>query len=167
MCGLTGFVDLARRTVVGALAERVEAMAATLRHRGPDDAGAWTDAEAGVALGFRRLSIIDLSAQGHQPMLSASGRWVIVYNGEIYNFRNLRKELEGTGARFKGGSDTEVVLAAIEAWDLEKALGRFIGMFAMALWDRRERVLYLVRDRLGVKPPTGAGRVTSCCSAPS
>jgi asparagine synthase (glutamine-hydrolysing) len=152
MCGLTGFIDLTRRTTAAALSERVAAMAATLRHRGPDDDGAWTDAEAGVALGFRRLSIIDLTAQGHQPMLSSSGRWVIVHNGEVYNFRTLRKELEAAGARFRGGSDTEVILAAIEAWGLEAAIGRCIGMFAIALWDRRERTLHLVRDRLGVKP---------------
>ncbi|HEX9702151.1 MAG TPA: asparagine synthase (glutamine-hydrolyzing) [Rhodospirillales bacterium] len=152
MCGLTGFIDLARRTSAEALAERAGAMAATLGHRGPDDAGTWTDAAAGVALGFRRLSIIDLSALGHQPMLSASGRWVIVHNGEVYNFRDLRRELETAGARFKGGSDTEVILAAVEAWGLDAALGRFIGMFAMALWDRQERTLHLVRDRLGVKP---------------
>jgi asparagine synthase (glutamine-hydrolysing) len=152
MCGLTGFIDFTRRTSAGDLAQRVEAMAETLRHRGPDDGGVWTDAEAGVALGFRRLSIIDLSAQGHQPMSSASGRHVIVFNGEVYNFRELREELGAAGASFRGGSDTEVIVEAIEAWGLEKALGRFVGMFAIALWDRRQRTLHLVRDRLGVKP---------------
>jgi len=152
MCGLTGFVDFARSTSAEDLGRRVEAMAETLRHRGPDDGGAWTDAEAGVALAFRRLSIIDLSVQGHQPMLSASGRHVIVFNGEVYNFRELRDELTAQGVVFRGGSDTEAVIEAIEAWGLEAAVRRFVGMFAFALWDRRDRVLHLVRDRLGVKP---------------
>ena len=152
MCGLTGFLDFTRRTSAEDLGKRVEAMAETLRHRGPDDDGTWTDAEAGVALGFRRLSIIDLSVQGHQPMSSTSGRHVIVFNGEVYNFRELREELGAAGVSFRGGSDTEVILEAIEAWGLEKALRRFVGMFAIALWDRRERTLHLVRDRLGVKP---------------
>ncbi|MAF96907.1 MAG: asparagine synthase (glutamine-hydrolyzing) [Rhodospirillaceae bacterium] len=152
MCGLTGFVDFTRSAAAETLTQRAEAMAETLRHRGPDDKGAWVDAEAGIALGFRRLSIIDLSAQGHQPMLSASGRYVIVFNGEVYNFRELKGELESAGIRFKGSSDTEVILEAIEAWGLEAAVRRFIGMFAIALWDRHERTLHLVRDRIGVKP---------------
>jgi len=152
MCGLTGFIDFTRSTSEDALREKVGMMAETLRHRGPDDDGAWVDAEAGVALGFRRLSIIDLSAQGHQPMASASNRHVIVFNGEVYNFRDLKGELESAGTRFKGSSDTEVILEAIEAWGLEKAVRRFIGMFAIALWDRHERTLHLVRDRIGVKP---------------
>lgn len=152
MCGLTGFVDFTRSMSEDALREKVGVMAETLRHRGPDDDGAWVDAEAGVAIGFRRLSIIELSALGHQPMASASGRYVIVFNGEVYNFRQLKGELESAGNGFKGSSDTEVIVEAIEAWGLEKALGRFIGMFAIALWDRRERILHLVRDRIGVKP---------------
>ncbi len=152
MCGLTGFVDFSRSTDAETLSRRVEAMANTLKHRGPDDEGTWADAEAGVALGFRRLSIIDLSVHGHQPMASASGRHVIVFNGEVYNFQELRKELTAAGAKFKGNSDTEVILEAIEAWGLEQAVQRFIGMFAIALWDRSERTLHLIRDRLGVKP---------------
>ncbi len=152
MCGLTGFIDFTRSTPADVLRGRVGAMAETLRHRGPDDDGVWVDAEAGVALGFRRLSIIDLSAQGHQPMVSASGRHVIVFNGEVYNFPELRDELAAAGTRFKGSSDTEVILEAIEAWGLEQAVRRFIGMFAIALWDRKERTLHLVRDRIGVKP---------------
>ena len=152
MCGLTGFIDFSRGTDAETLKERVEAMTEALHHRGPDDGGAWTDAEAGVALGFRRLSIIDLSAHGHQPMSSASGRYVIIFNGEVYNFHDLRKELTAAGANLKGNSDTEVILEAIEAWGLEKAVKRFIGMFAIALWDRSERTLHLIRDRLGVKP---------------
>ncbi len=154
MCGLAGFLDLDRGQGADALRTTAGRMADALRHRGPDDAGVWADAEAGVALGFRRLSIIDLSAEGHQPMHSASGRYVLVFNGEVYNFEVLRRELEAAGAAptFRGHSDTEVMLAAFEAWGVEAAVRRFVGMFAFALWDRRDRRLYLVRDRLGEKP---------------
>ncbi len=130
----------------------VGAMADTLQHRGPDDRGAWVDAEAGVALGHRRLSIIDLSPLGHQPMVSPDGRFVLTYNGEMYNFRVLRAELEAWGYPFKGQSDTEVLLAGIVRWGLAEALRRANGMFALALWDRRERALTLARDRAGKKP---------------
>lgn len=151
MCGITGF--LSRHEIDSAAAyDTVVAMADTVAHRGPDDHGAWVDAEAGIALGHRRLSIVDLSPNGHQPMASASGQWVVSYNGEIYNFPELRRELESLGHRFRGHCDTEVLLAAVEQWGVHAALERFNGMFAFALWDRRERVLHLARDRAGEKP---------------
>ena len=150
MCGITGFLGPVTRGEE--LAASLGRMTSTLTHRGPDDAGSWVDETAGIALGHRRLSIIDLSAEGHQPMHSACGRYVTVYNGEIYNFRSIRTTLEGDGHRFRGHSDTEVMLAAISAWGLARALPHFNGMFAFALWDRRDRRLHLVRDRLGEKP---------------
>jgi asparagine synthase (glutamine-hydrolysing) len=131
-------------------------MTSTLVHRGPDSAGYWVDEQAGAALGHRRLAIIDLTPEGHQPMHSACGRYVIAFNGEVYNFKALRHELESTSEGhpiiFRGHSDTEVMLAAISRWGLEQALQRFNGMFAFALWDRQERKLHLARDRIGEKP---------------
>ena len=150
MCGIAGLLKAGGG--LDWLAETATAMAAALRHRGPDDSGVWTDAAAGVAFAHRRLSVIDLSPLGAQPMVSASGHYVIAFNGEVYNFRELRLELEASGAAFRGASDTEVVLAAIDAWGVDGALPRFIGMFAFALWDREARSLTLVRDRLGIKP---------------
>ena len=149
MCGIAGFVDLDGGNAVEAEAT-ARAMAATLQARGPDDAGAWSDGQ--VALGFRRLAIVDLSPLGHQPMASASRRFTIVFNGEIYNHGELRAELAAAGARFRGRSDTEVILAAIEAWGFEATLPRLRGMFALAVWDARERTLSLARDRFGEKP---------------
>jgi asparagine synthase (glutamine-hydrolysing) len=153
MCGIAGCWE-AGGAPADALAARALAMADALAHRGPDDRGAWTDAAAGVALGFRRLAILDLSPQGRQPMASADGRYTVVFNGEIYNWADLRAELERAGAApaWRGHSDTEIMLAAISHWGLDAALRRMTGMFAIALWDARERTLHLVRDRMGEKP---------------
>ena len=151
MCGLAGI--LARRNWSSdELQNATSRMMAAIVHRGPDDSGVWVDAPAGIALGFRRLAIVDLSSAGHQPMRSANGRYVIIFNGEIYNHQSLRMELESSGSTFRGHSDTEVILAAFERWGIEQSLPRFIGMFAIAVWDARQRQLSLVRDRLGIKP---------------
>jgi asparagine synthase (glutamine-hydrolysing) len=174
VCGVAGFLQLFRQGS-GEMTAGLSRMTDRLVHRGPDDEGIWVDANEGIALGHRRLSVLDLSPQGHQPMLSASGRYVVAFNGEIYNHRALRSELESglafttgnpQGERAKSGalagrkeavewrgrSDTEVMLAAFEHWGVPESLERFNGMFAFALWDRRERVLHLARDRFGEKP---------------
>lgn len=150
MCGIAGFIEPEGKTETSL--RIVERMAQELWRRGPDDVGSWLDPEAGVALGHQRLSIVDLSPAGHQPMISESERYVIVYNGEVYNHLELRSALTRRGHRFKGHSDTEVVVASVEEWGLREAVGKFLGMFAFALWDRKLRHLYLVRDRLGIKP---------------
>ncbi len=151
MCGIGGILDY-RPTSGKALEEMCDAMGEAISHRGPDDRGIWADADAGIGLAHRRLSILDLSIEGHQPMRSACGRYVVVYNGEIYNFAELRGMLERAGAQFRGHSDTEVLLAGIVNWGLQETISRANGMFAIAVWDRQERALYLVRDRLGQKP---------------
>lgn len=148
MCGIAGILSPGARdlrSIAGDMVRRIS-------YRGPDDAGVWCDEAAGLALSHARLSILDLSEAGHQPMVSGSGRYVITYNGEIYNFVELRADLEQWGYGFRGHSDTEVLLAAIEQWGVEATLGRLNGMFAFAVWDRQERTLALVRDRLGEKP---------------
>lgn len=153
MCGITGFVNFSESNSSEVLHDIVKRMTTPLQDRGPDDRGSWADNEAGVALGHSRLSVIDLSPQGHQPMHSACGRYVITFNGEIYNFRDMRRELELCGTTtWRGHSDTEVMLAAFAAWGIETAVRKFVGMFAFALWDRQHNVLYLVRDRMGEKP---------------
>jgi asparagine synthase (glutamine-hydrolysing) len=151
MCGICGIFAPGAADARTALAP-LEAMTAALAHRGPDDGGVWRDRASGLGLGHRRLSILDLSPRGRQPMFSASGRYVIVFNGEVYNHAELRSELAPLGHAFRGGSDTEVMLAAIEQWGLVEAVARFAGMFAFALWDSRAHTLSLVRDRFGVKP---------------
>lgn len=150
MCGITGFWDFQNRRSSEELHNLASRMAEQIIYRGPDSHGTWVDESAGIAFGHRRLSVVDLSPTGHQPMLSSSGRFVICYNGEIYNCQELREELSFSG--FRGHSDTEVILEACDFWGVEKAVQKFIGMFAFALFDRQERRLYLVRDRLGIKP---------------
>lgn len=150
MCGIAGFLLAAPTSQRPA--DVIHRMTAVLEHRGPDDDGVWLDMGTGVALGHRRLSILDLSPAGHQPMVSAGGRYVAAFNGEIYNFLDLRRELQRRGCQFVGHSDTEVLLTAVEEWGLRPAVERFNGMFACAVWDRRLRRLHLFRDRLGEKP---------------
>jgi len=152
MCGITGFLDLAAETPRDELSALATSMAATLAHRGPDARGAWVDPAAGIAFGHARLSIVDVSTAGAQPMLSASGRHVLNYNGEIYNAPDIARELERAGTRFRGHSDTEVLVEAIEHWGVDATLARCNGMFAFAVWDRERRQLLLARDRLGEKP---------------
>ena len=151
MCGIAGIFGEAARDV-----SLLTRMGGLLRHRGPDDQGVWVDPEAGISFVHRRLAIVDLSAAGHQPMHSADGRFVLTFNGEIYNHAELRTALEAEGNPPEGGwrghSDTEVLLQAIAVWGLERALAKSVGMFAFGLWDRRQRVLSLVRDRFGEKP---------------
>ena len=154
MCGISGFFDMSHSHSVEELQDIGMRMACTLRHRGPNDFGVWADPEAGIALSMRRLAILDVSAAGHQPMESTSGRYVIVFNGEIYNYETLRSELSGgdQAYTFRGNCDTEVMLAAFERWGVVRSVQRFNGMFAFAVWDRDDRSLILGRDRFGEKP---------------
>ena len=151
MCGIAGIVSRN-----GLDEAELRAMTDPIRHRGPDDQGVWIDADAGIGLGHRRLSIVDLSPSGHQPMTSSDGRWVICYNGEIYNHGELRAALDAGGCTpvggWRGHSDTETLVEAVAAWGLDETISRSAGMFALALWDRRERTLHLLRDRFGEKP---------------
>jgi len=151
MCGLTGLwqspsADAKKLTSI------VGDMTTTIAHRGPDDSGVWIDASHGIGLGFRRLAILDLSPMGHQPMQSHGGRYWMVFNGEIYNFKELRCELEAGGHDFRSGSDTEVILEGAEQWGIEKTISKLNGMFAIAIWDAREKTLTLARDHFGIKP---------------
>ncbi len=152
MCGIAGILTTAAYGGSEALAAHARRMIEPIAHRGPDDSGVWADERAGVAFGFRRLAILDLSPHGRQPMSSPSGRFVAVFNGEVYNFAELRRELEACGFRFRGLSDTEVILAAFDRWGIQQAVRRFAGMFAVAVWDADRRELSLFRDRLGKKP---------------
>ena len=152
MCGFAGLYDPSASSTGEELGRQVRAMAATLAHRGPDDDGVWADPAAGIALGHRRLAVLELSDAGAQPMGSPDGRWVLAYNGEGYNHRELRSRLAAAGSSFRGTSDTEVLLAAIACWGIDRALDACEGMFAFALFDRRTRELHLARDRFGEKP---------------
>lgn len=155
MCGLAGYLEPGNTRPAAEMQRLAAAMAELLAHRGPDDQGTWAEPESGIALGHRRLAILDLSPAGHQPMRSASGRFVMVFNGEVYNHLALRDELQKSSDQapeFRGHSDTEVILAAFERWGVEASLPRLEGMFAIAVWDCRERALWLARDRMGKKP---------------
>ena len=152
MCGFAGFLS-AQPGGCEELEAVATCMANAIAHRGPDDAGAWADAQAGIVLGHRRLSIIDLSPAGHQPMASGCGRFVLAFNGEIYNHLGMRAELEEKGdSPWRGHSDTETLLAGFKAWGIQGTLERSVGMFAMAIWDRQTNILTLARDRIGEKP---------------
>lgn len=152
MCGITGYLAPSYQMHSDEFQNILTCMTNALHHRGPDSSGTWIDPTVGLGLGHRRLAIVDLSAEGHQPMLSHDSRYVIVFNGEIYNFTDLSRHLREMGHQFRGHSDTEVLLAAICQWGVPGALQRSVGMFAFALWDQHERTLYLGRDRLGEKP---------------
>ena len=171
MCGFSGFLTTDVSILSRAEAE-VSRMALAIQHRGPDDAGAWADAKAGIALGFRRLSILDLSSAGHQPMQSVSGRFVMTFNGEIYNHTDLRDSLIASqlgmpAQPWRGHSDSETLLACFEAWGLEKTLQKTVGMFAIALWDTQTRTLHLARDRFGEKPLYYGWTTTANAAAPA
>src|ERR1700722_2044897 len=149
MCGIAGFLDTSRSKAPEQLTLRARRMGTSLSHRGPDADGIWVDQNTGVAFGHRRLSIIDLPPVGAQPMHSASGRYVITFNGEIYNFKALRQELEQLGETFRGHSDTEIMLAAIARWGVEASLKKFNGMFAFGFWDWERQNLFFLGGRVG------------------
>lgn len=165
MCGIAGYWA----NSLAAKAMQARDVANRLEHRGPDSQGRWIDSDAGVVLIHRRLSILDLSEAGHQPMVSLSKRYVLTYNGEIYNHRELRHELEALQVvkRWRGSSDTETLLAGIAHWGVAETLKRLNGMFAFALWDRKTRTLTLARDRMGEKPLYYGRNGGVFCSAPS
>ncbi len=150
MCGIAGIFT--HQLPPDGLDEILRSMGKSICHRGPDDRGIWFDLSAGIGLSHQRLSIVDLTASGHQPMESISGRYIIVFNGEIYNFKKIGTVLGKQGFTFSGSSDTEVLLAAIEHWGISEAISLCVGMFAFALWDKKERTLTIARDRLGEKP---------------
>jgi asparagine synthase (glutamine-hydrolysing) len=163
MCGIAGVLDLKRNFGLDELRGIAARMSNSLIHRGPDDQGVWIEAPSGLALGHTRLSIIDTSPAGAQPMVSSCGRFVLSYNGEIYNAPELRAELEAVGRVFRGRSDTEVIVEGFAVWGVQQTVERLIGMFAFAAWDRSTHRLTLVRDRLGIKP-LYFGRIHGCFS---
>ena len=152
MCGIAGFLDHSRESSDQGMQSITKSMVETLKHRGPNHQGIWVDEECGLALGHQRLSIIDLSAAGNQPMVSQDSRYVISYNGEIYNALEIGNELRKIGVKFKGHADTEVLIEAFSHWGIRGTLKKLIGMFAFALWDRKKKELMLCRDRIGIKP---------------
>jgi len=150
MCGICGIFTFGLKSQN--LREIINSMTDALRHRGPDSYGTWVDSESVLAFGHRRLAIRDLSPTGHQPMVSSCQRFIIVYNGEVYSHNEISNELKQSGRRLKGTSDTEVILEACAEWGVKSTLQRLIGMYAFALYDKQNKELYLVRDRLGIKP---------------
>ena len=152
MCGIVGYWNQSNNLDLKLLKNNLKKMVVTLHHRGPDDTGIWIDSSNGIGLGHKRLSIIDISEAGHQPMVSSDGRFVITYNGEVYNYNYLRSILEKNNHIFKSNSDTEVLLASFQQWGVKDSLKRFNGMFSFAVWDRKKRLLWLARDRIGEKP---------------
>lgn len=152
MCGITGFWIKNSGSSAESLRKTVKIMSDALVHRGPDDCGIWVDENNGLALGHRRLTVIDLSSAGSQPMKSADGRYIIIYNGEIYNYKEIAERLRSKGVGLRGGSDTEVLLEAISVWGVDDTLQQLVGMFAFAVWDRKKNILVLARDRMGEKP---------------
>jgi len=152
MCGIVGFLGTSSGEKA-ALMKLAQNMSTCLAHRGPDDSGVWVDERVGLGLGHRRLSILDLSPMGHQPMASHCGRYIITFNGEIYNYIDIRNEIEASGAtHWRGHSDTEVILSAVSRWGIKSTLERMTGMFALAVWDHADQTLHIARDRLGEKP---------------
>ena len=152
MCGITGFADIRQSKNSYDSKRIIECMTDVLKSRGPDDKGIWIDKKDNICLGHRRLSIIELSNLGKQPMTSHNNRFVIIYNGEIYNFLDIKKELEQENINFLGNSDTEVLIEALEKWGIQRTLLRITGMFAFSLWDKKLKELSLARDRFGIKP---------------
>ena len=152
MCGIAGYWNFNGQFEKNILTEKIKKMTDTMVARGPDSNGYWTDPEIGIAFGHRRLAIIDLTDAGAQPMMSRDQRYIIVYNGEIYNTENLRRQLTDEGVKFRGDCDTEVILEGVSKWGLTSTLNKLNGIFAFAIWDSDKNCLSLVRDRLGVKP---------------
>ena len=149
MCGISGYITTEIKDTT-----QIQLMCDVISHRGPDDQGYWIDDHKRITLGHRRLSIIDLSPEGHQPMTSTTGQFVIVFNGEIYNFKDLKQQViqDGFIGKWRGHSDTEVLLACFETWGVESTLKKTNGMFAIALYDTISGTLHLARDRMGEKP---------------
>lgn len=152
MCGITGFWDFLKNKSLETQTTYLHKMTDSIAHRGPDSFGYWQDEKSDLHFGHRRLAIVDLSANGHQPMISQNNRYVLIYNGEVYNSAILRSKLETEGLSFKGHSDTEIILEAFSLWGLDETLALMVGMFALALWDKQTETLFLIRDRVGVKP---------------